>query len=256
MKFVYPPAVFKLYAQKAMGGKFLKSLAAAFIPQLIISAVAVLLVFITPAKDAISLFGSGMFQSSEEQMQYLLEVSVSLMYGLSLINALFSFLNVGGEKVCLDIVRGRETKVSKIFSFYDKWYIALIWPMISFILSVGMDMGLEYMDNIGLNAIFVTIAMYVCQLALIFLNIKTAFLSYTLADTGCTSFKKAFALSFKLTGWKTIGNLFLLYISFFGWFLLVAFTGFAIIYVYPYLKISTAALYNVAINEYSKERAQ
>lgn len=256
MKSVYPPAAFKLYAQKAMQGKFLKSLAAAFIPALIISAVAVLLVFITPAKDAINLLGSGMFQSSEEQMQYVMKLSVRLVYGLNLINLLFYFLNVGAEKLCLDIVRGKEAKVTKIFSFYDKWYIALIWPMISFLLSLGMDVGLEYMDNIGANAIAVTALVYICQLALIFLNIKTAFLPYTLADTGCTSFKKAFVLSFKMTGWKTIGNLFLLYISFFGWFLLVAFTGFAIIYVYPYLKISTAALYNVAINEYGKERAQ
>lgn len=253
MKSVYPPAAFKLYAQKAMQGKFLKSVAAAFIPQLIITAVAALLILITPAKDAISLFGSGIFQSSDEQMHYLMELSLRLVYGLNLINALFYFLNVGGERLCLDIARKKEAKISKIFTFYDKWYIALIWPMTSFILSAGVNMGLEYMDNIGVNAIFVSLTMYTCQLALIFLNIKTFFLPYTLADTGCSSFKKAFVLSFKLTGRKTIGNLFLLYISFFGWFLLVAVTGFAIIYVYPYLKISTAALYNAAINEYSKE---
>lgn len=256
MKSIYPSAVFKIYAQKAMQGKFLKSLAASFIPMLIIYAVAIIMIFITPASKSFALFTEGMFKSGEEQVQYFMQLSVSLMYMLNLINALFYFLNVGSGKVCLDIVRGRDVKLTKIFSFYDKWYIALIWPLLSLIIAVCMDAGLDYIENAGVNIIILEIAAWLCQIALVVLNVKTVFMPYTLADTGCTSFKKAFALSFKLTGWKTVGNLFLLYLSFLGWFLLVAFTGFAIIYVYPYLKISSAALYNVAINEYNKENAQ
>lgn len=247
MKTVFPPAIFKIHANKSMQGNFFKAVAASLLPALIISAVAIVLVLIPPVSSAINLYSQGMFNNSAEQMQYLNDIMSKLLYGINLITVLFYFLIIGGEKVCLDIVRGRKTKIRNIFSFYDKWYVALIWPAISLALSFGFDFALACLENMGVNSAVVSVMASVCQVVVLVLSIKTLFLPYTLADTSC-NFKKAFSRSWKLINFKTAVNIFLLYISFIGWFLLVALTGFAFVYVYPYFKLSVASLYIAAVN--------
>ena len=243
MSRVFQPYQIKYHAKKAMRGNFLKALGGVGLPTVIITALSLCVLFIPAVRESLEVILSGSFASSEAQADYISEVYSNLIYTTSLVLALFNFLIIGGESICLDIVKGKETSVKNIFRFYDRWYIALVWPLVTFLLGFGADELLEYMYNANVNEYLIEIFVFVYELAILFITFKTVFIPQALADGECKNFFDAFKTSWKLTNFKTILSIFLLYISFIGWFLIIMFAFFPIIYVYPYLRMCMATLY-------------
>ncbi len=251
---IFPSFIVKRHAKMAMRGKFFKTLGATMLPALIVSLISVILIFIPPVYDAVSLYARGTFANVEEQTLYSVEIINNLIYGVILLVALFYFLVIGGEKVCLDIIRGKETKVSKIFMFYEKWYIACIWPAISLLLTIVADVVISFMEKSNAPILGIEVFLWVWQLINLIISAKTMFIPYILADNNCESFIKAFIKSWKMVDLRCVVSIFLLYMSFIGWFVLIFFTGFAIVYVYPYFKLSMATLYHLTLTGAKQEQ--
>lgn len=244
---IFPSFVIKRHAKLSMRGNFFKALGASMLPALIISLIAVIVMLLPPVSNVINLSVKGMFENSQEQMLYSVDMISKLLYGVNLLLALFYFLIIGGEKINLDIVRGKKAKLKTMFAFYDKWYIACIWPVLTLLLSIGGDMAISAVEKSAVHPVGLEVFVWVWQLVTLIISVKTMFIPYVLADSECKSFTKAFLKSWKLVNIRTMVSIFLLYISFIGWFVLVFFTGFAIIYVYPYLRLSMATIYHLTV---------
>lgn len=258
MSRVFPPIAIKMHAKRMMRGRFRVCAGATIIPALIVTAVFAMLLFIPQVREAIELITTGSFESEEAQMEFMMKVFSALVYGLYLITAFFNFLSIGGTKVCLDVVRGKEAKLRNIFLFYDKWYVALIMPLITTAISIGADEVTIRLGETGLNGFVAEVLLFHLQLLLFFISLKTAFVPCALADNGCKSFWQALKTSWRMTNFKTMVSLFLLYISFIGWYFLIGLTmGLVSIYVIPYFEVSAATLYEAVRQNMSAEcRAQ
>lgn len=258
MKPVFPTYIIKKHAKAAMRGRFFKAFAISVIPPAIIMLIAVMFFLYMPGvRSAFELGLSGRFESVEARQYYLDFVTNKYIWAVELIATLFAFLSLGAARLCLDMVRGKEVKVRNVFSYYNKWYIAAIYPALSVAVTTVVNEGLGYLTASGVDAGVVTVLSWVFQIALYFVTFKLIFIDYTLAENNCSSFIGAVKAAWKMVGWNTVVNYITLSLSFIGWLIISCFTfGLALIYVIPYFNLSLAALYeaNVKYNAQSGMR--
>lgn len=245
MKPLFPTYVLKKHAKAAMRGNFFKAFAAAVTPLLCVTLCTVLVMaFVPEANEAFDLAINGKFDSYDERVMYfdnLMNISTSAM---SMFLAIFAFLTVGAQKLFLDLLRGKEVKVKNIFCFYDKWYIAAIYPVLSAAVTFFITYLLDSLIAAGANTDFVAMLSWVFQIIIYFLAAKFMFVEIILADTECKNVIHAMKTSWKMVGWNTAVNFVMLLISFIGWVFISAFTmGLTFIYLLPYMSLSVAALY-------------
>lgn len=245
MKPLFPTYILKKHAKAAMRGNFFKAFAATVTPLLCVVLCTVLVMaFVPEAKDSFDLAINGNFDNYDERLAYfdnLMNISTT---ATSMFLALFAFLTVGAQKLFLDLLRGKEVKVKNIFCFYDKWYIAAIYPVLSAAFTFLIVYVLDTLAAAGVNGDFVVMLSWVFQIAIYFIAAKFMFVEIILADTECKSVIHAMKTSWKMVGWNTAVNFVMLLISFIGWIFISAFTmGLTLIYLLPYMSISVAALY-------------
>lgn len=250
MNRIIQPIFLKFHARRAMQGNFFKTLFASMIPALIMTGVMLAIMLVPSVQNSVKMVTNGIFETSEAQQLYTINVLNNLLYGVNLVSVLFYFLTIGVKKFCLNQALGKEAKIKDVFSFYDKWYVALIYPLFTLAVCFGLDRLLILGGDLPVAEAFVIeLIVMAVQLGLFVIEFKMTFLPYALAENGCSSFIKAVKHSWKLTNLKTFATIFLLYISFSGWFFLAMLTtGVALIYAYPYLEMSVATLYAVINN--------
>lgn len=213
----------------------------------VILGLSVLLVALIPGgADFFERMTTGSFASAEEQLMYQMEVRNKLMNVVAAVSVLFSFVTVGGVRVALDVVRGKKTKARKVFAFYNKWYIAALWPLALNLVSFVLSSIVSYLDKSPVDGAAVVLFAFVMDIVLIVLQCKMLFVNYALADNECSSFKEAVVLSWRMSSLKAVVNVFVLSLSFIGWmFLSVITLGLGFIYAGPYMLASNAALYDM-----------
>lgn len=245
MKPFFPARVIKNHAKAAMKGKFFKALAISLIPSAIILAVTVFVFMLMPgAIDSVDLVVSGNFESMEARAEYMNLVMNNYTWALNLISVLFSFLSLGASKLCLDLLRGKEVKIRGVFSYYNKWYIAILYPALSLLVSFALSKMTTLLSDSGLSFEVVSVISLVGEFIYLIFTFKFMFVEYALADNDATDFIGAVKTSWKMVGINTVMNTILLSLSFFGWFILSVMTGgLLLIYVLPYCILSSAALY-------------
>ncbi|MBR5535288.1 MAG: hypothetical protein IKU60_01435, partial [Clostridia bacterium] len=223
-----------------MRGRFFKALLVSVLPSVIIAGCALLMFFFVPGmRHSLDLILSGSFESLEARRVYFNTVIENYANTVSIIMILFSFLNVGSVRLMLDMLRGRDVKIRNIFSYYNKWYITIICPALSFALTWALSYMLEALMVSGADEAMVSALSWVLQIGVYFITFKLMFVDFILADTNCESFKSAITKSWNMVGWNTAINLVVLVFSFFGWFILSALTaGVAFIYMTPYMMIA------------------
>ena len=245
MKPLFPTYILKRHAKAAMRGRFFKAFVAAVAPMLCVTLCTILVMaFVPEAKASFDLVINGKFDSYDARSVYfdtLMNISSSAM---SLFFVIFAFISVGAQKLLLDLLRGKEVKIKNILCFYDKWYIAAIYPALSAALTFLLTNLLDGLIASGANADFVVMLSWVFQIIIYFLAAKFMFVDIILADTECKNVIHAMKASWKMVGWNTVINVVILSISFIGWIFLSAFTmGLTLIYLLPYMSLSVAALY-------------
>lgn len=261
MKVVISTYVIKEHAKRAMRGRFFTALCACLVPALVIVTIAAAIIYSIPgAVDSFELMLTGDFASGQAQEEYQAMLMNDVMYCLEIVTALFTFLLIGGERVCLDMVRGKkEVKVRRVFAFYDKWYIAIIMPLATFSLSFGANVLMDSLPALGVNSLVTEVVGSVASILILILSIKLCYFNLALADTNCDNFITALKKSWKITDLRMIANTIVLMFSFIGWAFMCALTGGVLfIYVYPYAKLSLATLYDVAVRgmENKEQNAQ
>ncbi len=246
MKPVFPTYIIKRRAKAAMRGQFFKALWAAVIPMLVVTVLAaVIFSFMPDVKESFGLALNGHFESYEAREVYLNNVMDICMQCINLLSALFAFLSVGAQRLFLDMLRGEKVKVRSIFRYFNKWHIAIIYPVLTVGITTLIREMLDMLIASGMNAEAVTLLAWVIQIAIYIVVCKLMFVELVLADNDCTSFIDAVKTSWRMVGWNTIVNFIMLMVSFIGWVFLAAFTaGLAFIYLIPYMSISVAALYD------------
>ncbi|MBQ8541409.1 MAG: hypothetical protein IJ435_08055 [Clostridia bacterium] len=245
MKPVFPTYILKRRAKAAMQGRFFKALAIAAVPLLtVLLCTALVLAFMPGAKDAFNLAINGKFETYEERVMYFDSVMNISTTAVSLFSAVFAFLSVGAQRLFLDMLRGKDAVVKNIFCFYDKWYIAAVYPVASAAAALLITYILDFLLASGMNTDAVMLLSWALQLAVYFIAAKLMFVEFILADTDCKNVLAAMKASWKMVGWNTAVNFVTLALSFVGWIILSAFTGgLLLIYVIPYMSLSIAALY-------------
>lgn len=247
MKKSIPTYLIKLRAKMGMRGRRHTLLRAMLLELGVILGLSVLLVALIPG--GVTFFErmtTGAFTSAEEQLMYQMEVRNKLMNVVAVVSVLFSFVTVGGVSVALDVVRGKKTKARKVFSFYGKWYIAALWPLAINLVSFALSSIVSYLDKSPVNGAIVVLVAFLMDVVLIVLQCKMLFINYALADNGCTSFKEAAMLSWRMSNLKAVINVFVLSLSFIGWiFFSIGTFGIGFIYSGPYMLASNAALYDM-----------
>ncbi len=245
MKPFFPARIIKNHAKAAMKGKFFKAFAICVVPSVIILAVTALVFLLMPgAVDSVNLIFSGNFESLEARMEYMNLVMNNYTWALNLISVLFSFLSLGASKLCLDLLRGKEVKIRGVFSYYNKWYIAILYPALSLLVSFTLSEMTTLLSDSGLSFEVVSVISLVGEFMYLIFTFKFMFVEYALADNDAEDFIGAVKASWNMVGINTVMNSILLALSFFGWFILSAMTGgIALIYVLPYLILASAALY-------------
>lgn len=258
MKPLFPTYIIKLHAKKAMLGKFFKVMTCCILPEIIILAFMAIIVLLVPgAGKSIALITTGYFDSMRERLEYQQIVFGNLINTLNAVSVLFAFLSVGAQRVCLDALRGRKVKIKQLFQFYDKWYVALVFPLCTLALSFGIEYAVKLLSEVITNEVALGIIGDLGTAFYYIICIKLFLFNIALADNGCTSLKKAFLSAWKMTGINTILNLMLLSFSFIGWFIISMFTGIAFLYAYPYFMVCVVALYeaNVQYNKAKEENS-
>lgn len=240
MKPLFPTHIIKQHAKQGMNTNFFKALAITMLPALIISAIATVIMLAIPAaRSNIELLMS----SDPAKVE---GATYSLTLVISPLMVLFSFLEVGAAGAALDMIRGKEVKVKNIFRYFDKWYITAVFPLFTFLTSYGTGELATWAEKAGADKTMVMILLGLCDIISLIISMKLIFLNYTLADSDCKSLKEAIKTAWKMTGITTIVNNYILVLSFFLWYILIAFTcGMAMFYVYPYVMFSLAALYDL-----------
>lgn len=256
MKPVFPTYILKLHAKRSMRGRIFKVLAVNLIPLLIMGVIMTIAMGYMPGGyDSFKLMVNGNFASQEARMAYMDDVFTNILYMQNALSILFAFLSVGCVKVNLDIIRGKEFKIKDVFCYYDKWYIALVYPLATLVIVSIISGGLSLLEAAGLNSDMVSVIAWVLNIALYIVQLKLIFVYYTLADINCENVWQAVKTAWNMTGTHTVVNDIILAFSFIGWFVLGIITsGIALIYAYPYYQLSVAALYeaNVRYNEQKK----
>lgn len=245
MKPLFPSYMLKGHAKKAMYGNFLKAAAIVMIPPLVIIAVSLLLFNFVPGfKAAFEVTLSGSFESAQARMEYINSLFGKYIWAVQLINVLFAFLSIGAVNLMLGLLRGKEVRIRNIFKFYEKWYIAAIYPALSLLVTVAADKLLEALESAAIGEAYVYFAYLAIEILFMLISFKLMFFEYALCDNGCTDFAGAVKTSWRMTGLNTFFSALTLAVSFIGWLVLALMTaGFLFIYLLPYMTLSFAALY-------------
>ena len=246
MKPAFPTYIIKRRAKLAIKGKLFKAFCAAAVPMLVTFIVSFLVILMVPdARDAFAVGINGQFESLEAREIYMNNVTNICIDCIGLVASLFSFLSVGGQKMLLDILRGKEVHVKNLFCYFGKWHIAIIYPALQAVVTYIIREMLDALLNTGVNTEAVTLLAWAIQIALYFISAKLMFFELALADCDCTSFFKAAKASWRMVGMNTVVNLITLFFSFMLWFIASAFTGgIVLIYLLPYISMSIAVLYD------------
>ncbi len=253
MKPLFPTYIIKKHARAAMQGKLFKAFFIAVIPAAVVLLMAfALYLFMPGVKSSFELALNGSFVSVDERIAYLESVMQNFMWAIDLLVALFAFLSTGASKLFLDMVRGKDFKIRDIFCFYNKWYIASIYPVLTLAVSFGANKALLYLTKVAGEQV-ASVCVLAFNIATLVVGFKLMFIDYCLAENGCTSFIGAARASWKMVGFNTAANSVILAFSFIGWMFASAFTcGILLVYVLPYLSLSLATLYE-ANNNLAKE---
>lgn len=245
MKPLFPTYIIKKHARAVMRGKLFKSFFVAIIPTAVVLLVAAAMYFFVPgAKQSFELALNGSFASIDERQAYLEIVMQNFTWAIDLLLVLFAFLSTGASKLFLDMVRGKEFKIRDIFCFYNKWYIASIYPLLTLAVSFGANKALQYLTSLAGEQVASVFALIFNIITLV-VGFKLMFIDYCLAENGCSDFIGAVKASWKMVGFNTAANSVILAFSFIGWMLASTFTcGILLIYVLPYLSLSLATLYD------------
>ncbi|MGM9552187.1 MAG: DUF975 family protein [Clostridia bacterium] len=244
-----PTAFVKLHAKRSMKGKFGTILASCLIELAIILGVsAIIIAFMPGGFERFRLMTVGTFDSLEDQVYYQANALNLFFNVISLVSVPFAFVTVGRFKVVLNAVRGREVSCKQVFSFYGRWYIASLFPLLTIILGYGVTFIQSFMENVKVNDSIVALLILMCQCVVYFLSYKLMFVNNALADNDCKNFIEAVKLSWKITDGKMFVNVLVLSLSFIGWFILSMFTlGLLFLYVIPYMETSVTTLYDMAV---------
>lgn len=240
MKPIFSTYIIKKRAKEGMRRGFFKALAVTFIPALIISTVACGIMMMLPgAENTADLILSGNIEKLETVFD-----NFSMATGL--LGALFAFLSIGSAGATLDMIRGKEVKVRNVFRYYGKWYIAVIYPLCTFAYTYLSEYVSSYLTATGVSDVTVGIISGIFNAAAYVVSLKLMFFEYALSDCECSDIKKAFSEAWSMTGITTVANSITLAFSFLLWAVGVTVTGgVLLIYVYPYLAFSRAALYDL-----------
>ncbi len=240
MKPLFPTYIIKQHAKQGMRKSFFKALAVTMLPAFVVSIVAITVMCFTPG------FENTLKLLATADIEALDTVFYNFTLAVSALMVVFAFLNVGSMKVTLDMIRGKDVKIRDVFKLYDKWYVAAIYPFITFIYTYGVNELAKMAQASGADAMAMTVVVGVFDIIFYVISFKLIFVEYALADNDCKSFKDAVVKAWRMTGITTIANNLVLMFSFMLWYLLVMFTGgIAMFYVYPYLMFSVAALYDL-----------
>ena len=244
MKPVFPSYIIKRRAKAALKGRVFKAFAIAVLPSAVVVLLSALMFWFMPGvKESFELAVSGSFSSLEARETYLSSIMDNCMWATNLLLALFSFLTVGSAKLCLDMVRGKDVKVRDIFCFYDKWYIAAIYPALNLIVSFLWSKLYSVLEA-GIPQAVLSVVALAVDVAILVVGFKLMFIDYALADNDCKSFIRAVKTSWHLVGFNTVLNSVMLTFSFLGWAFFSAVTcGIAAIYMLPYFNLAAATLY-------------
>lgn len=240
MKPLFPTYIIKQHAKQGMRKGFLKAFAVTMLPAVIVSIVAITVMCFTPG------FENTLKLLAKADIEALDGVFYNFTLAVSALLVIFAFLNVGSMKVTLDMIRGKDVKIRDIFKLYDKWYIASIYPFVTFIYTYGVNELVKMAQASGADAMVTDVVVGIFDIIFYLISFKLLFFKYVLADNECKSFKASLVTAWRMTGLTTILNNFVLMFSFILWYILVMFTGgIAMFYVYPYLMFSVAALYDL-----------
>lgn len=240
MKPIFSTYIIKKRAKEGMRRGFLKAFAVTFVPVVVITLIVCGIMMTLPgAENTADLILSGNIDKLETVFD-----NFSMATGL--LGALFAFLSIGSAGATLDMIRGKEVKVRNVFRYYGKWYIAVIYPLCSFAYSYLSEYVSSYLTATGVSDVTVGIISGIFNAVAYVVALKLMFFEYALSDCECANIKKAFSVSWKMTGITTVANSITLAFSFFLWIVGVTVTGGVLmVYVYPYLAFSRAALYDL-----------
>lgn len=258
MKILFPTYIIKKQARYAMRGNFFKVLSAVFIPALIVLGACAVITGVTPgAWESLSLIVRGGFESPEARAEYLVTVMNNYMFTYMAVAVLFSFLNVGCTRIMLDLVRGKKTTIKTLFTYYNKWYVALVWPLVSLLYNFAAVKLIDALSMKGVSADLITAAAWLTDALIMIASLKLVFIDMALADNDCKSFSAALKSAWSTTGFYNIVNVIILEVSFLGWFLLAALTGgLILIYAVPYYCLSVVSLYEINLRARAQQLQQ
>lgn len=242
MKAIFPTYLIKQHAKKGMKSKFSTAFLITFIPAVIVSVLAALVIsFLPGSENTVTILLSGNAEAMES-------VIYNFTMAVSAFGALFGFLNIGSIGATLDMIRGKSVKIRDLFKYYDKWYVAAAYPFCTFLYTCIMDAITAIAPASGVLNMVVSALVFLLEIAFFVLQWKLMFFEFVLADSDCANIKEAFKKAWKMSGVHTWVNSWILSVSFFLWFLLSALTGgIALIYVYPYVMFASAALYDLNV---------
>ncbi len=255
MKPLFPTYLIKRRAKEAMRGKFFKAFAVVFTELLLVVLIGIGVYFLMPGmKRSFGLVLSGAFPSLEARQMYMSELMENYQMGTIVITLLFSFVSVGVIKQLLNLIRGREVRVRDVFCYYNKWYVALIYPMVSYLSGWLLSYLIFFAEKAGMSQIAVNFSAIAADVVLMIVSYKLIFLNYALADNDCSDFIGAVKKAWRMVGFNTAINFIWLGLSFLGWLLLSVVGIFLpLLYVLPYMSVATAVLYEMNKEHYEAQ---
>lgn len=245
MKNVYiPVSELKRDAKRAMSGNFFRSFYACVMPYVFIWIVAGIVCALSGAGESFGMVLRGAFDSVEAQQDYLSEIIDIASRAVQLVQILFYFLFIGGNKMLFEMLRGGKPGYKTLFSFFPRWFSSAVLSVAAAAPTVLLNFLADKFNSVMHpdDAMLLLVNTSVLVLSL-FIMLKLFFAPYLLASGSASAAPDALKKSWRMASLRTMGNILSLALSFIGWFVLTFFTfGAVMIYVIPYMRLSEAAL--------------
>ena len=192
-----------------------------------------------------------------------MELVISIMAGIFLVSLLFSLfvmapVSVGKKRFFNETARG-EAKIKELFFAFShgiktyfnivriefiKAIMIAIWVLPGMVIMAGWFYWVStYSFNLPLASLAGTIIIMISMILVLRKSLEYFFVDYILADEPDISWKKAKEMSKEMTRGQKISILALQF-SFIGWYILgLAFGGFGMIFIFPYVEMTFSELY-------------